>query len=246
MIKIKNIKVLIPAAGKGTRSGLNYPKSLFVVKNKPILVRICEAVSFIDEWPSIIINPEFDSEFIEVLKRNGLSGELIPQNVAQGMGDAILQFENSNDYHKVKNILLIWGDIPFLQRETIERLIIEHDKNSNHFTFATKIVDSAYTLVNRDENGIVREVIETRENEKAFSNSGERDIGVFIFDKKVIFELLKEDLSGKYGSITKEHGFLYIIKHLYDKGYKVEAVPIAKDLDVISLNYLKDLDNHIE
>ena len=35
-----NISVLIPAAGLGKRSGLNYPKSLYKVKNVPIIVRI--------------------------------------------------------------------------------------------------------------------------------------------------------------------------------------------------------------
>ena len=33
-----NIKVLIAAAGLGSRSGLNYPKTLFSVKGKPILI----------------------------------------------------------------------------------------------------------------------------------------------------------------------------------------------------------------
>ena len=37
----------------------------------------------------------------------------------------------------------------------------------------------------------------------------------------------------------KEHGFLYIIKHL------VDALPIATNLDLISLNSLEDLSDYL-
>ena len=72
---------------------------------------------------------------------------------------------------------------------------------------------------------------------------GERDIGLFIFKKKEIFDLLELDLPKKYSSRTKEHGFLYIISHLVKKGFKVEAMTIAIDKELLSLNKISDLGN---
>ena len=39
----------------------------------------------------------------------------------------------------------------------------------------------------------------------------------------------------------KEHGFLYLIKHLVNLGYKVEALPIANNKEIISFNSINDL-----
>ena len=43
----------------------------------------------------------------------------------------------------------------------------------------------------------------------------------------------------------KEHGFLFIIKHLVAQGYNVDALPIATNLDLISLNSLEDLSDYL-
>ena len=47
------------------------------------------------------------------------------------------------------------------------------------------------------------------------------------------------------GGEPKEHGFLYIIKHLVVQGYNVDALPIATNLDLISLNSLEDLSDYL-
>jgi hypothetical protein len=52
-------------------------------------------------------------------------------------------------------------------------------------------------------------------------------------------------LSGKFGKHTGEHGFLYLIGHLAAAEFKVEAVPVASELDMISLNSLGDLKGYI-
>ena len=53
--------------------------------------------------------------------------------------------------------------------------------------------------------------------------------------------LNKQDLEGKYGINTNEHGFLYLIKHLSNRGYKIEGLQIANDRELKSLNSLSDL-----
>ena len=83
--------------------------------------------------------------------------------------------------------------------------------------------------------------METREENIPIEN-GERDIGLFIFKKKVIFDLLELNLPRKYSTKTKEHGFLYLISHLVKKGYKVEGLKIAKGEELISLNKISDLE----
>ena len=57
MSKNQSISVVIAAAGKGSRSGLNYPKCLHVVQGKPIILRLLEVLMAWDEFPNIIASP---------------------------------------------------------------------------------------------------------------------------------------------------------------------------------------------
>jgi len=238
-----NVKVVIAAAGRGSRSGLLYPKTLFNVKGKPILIHILELLLAYDECPAVIVSPEGVNLIKECLLKYKFKAEIIVQKRPNGMGDAVLCYENSDYYNDTSDILLIWGDIPFIGKRTVDSLIKYHHTMKNDFSFITKKVDSAYTIVKRDGCNNVLEVVESREIGIGPS-AGERDIGLFVFDKNIVFNLLKKDLFGKYGSITKEHGFLYIVRHLSERGYGVGATPIATNEDVISLNYLSDLSEY--
>ena len=66
-----------------------------------------------------------------------------------------------------------------------------------------------------------------------------------VFNKELIFKLLKEDLMYKYSSRNNEHGFLYIIEPLVDRGYKVDALSCATALDSVSLNSIKDVSEYL-
>jgi bifunctional N-acetylglucosamine-1-phosphate-uridyltransferase/glucosamine-1-phosphate-acetyltransferase GlmU-like protein len=161
------------------------------------------------------------------------------------MGDAVLRFDQSPPFANADHVLLVWGDIPFIQPETVAAVVNAHLKYNNDFTFATRAVNSAYTLVSRDTLGRVISVVETREQGFATPQTGERDIGLFIFRKNVVLDSLREDLSGKWGKSTGEHGFLYVIGHLAARGLRVAALPVATQMDLVSLNTLKDLDSYV-
>jgi len=85
------------------------------------------------------------------------------------------------------------------------------------------------------------DIIETRNSDKKIINKTEREIGFFVFKKKPVYKYLSSNLASKFNLKTKEHSFLYIIKHLIKKGYKVEGIPIATIKDTYSINTLNDL-----
>lgn len=241
----KNWSVVIAAAGKGSRSGLDYPKTLFNIQNKPILVHLYQTLEWYDNCPTIIVSPEGYQPIFSCLNSYKLSAELVEQSIPRGMGDAVLQIYKSENFEQLKDIILVWGDIPFLQKNTVDILLEKHVSNKNQLSFATIFVDEAYTRVLRDENGKVLEVIETRQTGDNILYSGERDIGLFVFDKNIILTLLQEDCSYKYGQFNQEHGFLYLVKFAVSKGYKVGAYPCAHPLDLISFNKQADIKDFI-
>ena len=193
-----------------------------------------------DHCPTIIVSPQGELPIKECLYQYNKLAHIVIQDKPLGMGNAVLKFNESPANDLTKDLILIWGDIPFISRKTLFSLVSAHISNENIFTFASRNVDSAYTIVNRDNRGKVVSVLETRE-EKLPGRPGERDIGLFVFNKNIILKLLMEDLPGKWGSLTSEHGFLYLIKHLASRGYRVEALPIASKKELISLNKISDL-----
>lgn len=235
------VRALVAAAGRGTRAGLPYPKTLFPIQGVPILVRIAQLLRPYDQSPTVIVSPEGKEVVARCLRDHAVTAELVIQSEPRGMGDAVLRFKDSPAFDTAKHVLLIWGDIPFVQPSTVEVLVTAHLQHQNDFTLATRTVEKAYTVVSRDQQGSVTGVCETREMGLSSPPGGERDIGLFIFRKQPVFDALQEDLPGKFGKATGEHGFLYVIEHLVRKGGRVEALPVASELDLVSLNSMTDI-----
>jgi bifunctional UDP-N-acetylglucosamine pyrophosphorylase / glucosamine-1-phosphate N-acetyltransferase len=242
MSRHHGLRALIAAAGRGSRAGLPYPKTLYPIDGSPILLRIARVLSPYDPSPTIIVSPAGMDPVGQCLASAGLTANLVVQPEPRGMGDAVLRFEMSPVCPQTEHILLVWGDIPFIQPETVAALVERHFAAGNDFTLATRHVDSAYTVVSRNPAGKVTGVVETRERGDAATVPGERDIGLFLFRKQPVFAALAEDLPGKWGKATGEHGFLYIVGHLAARGLRIEALPVATELDLVSLNSLKDVE----
>ena len=242
---MSKISVLIAAAGEGSRAGLPYPKTLFPIKGKPVLVRIAELLAPYDAEPTVIVNEDGKEQIKQCLLKNNIQAQLVLQSRPRGMGDAVLCIDNSEEFANSEHVLLIWGDIPFIKRETVETMINHHLERDSDFTFASRVVDEAYTVVLRDKSGNVTRLIETREEGITDLGPGERDIGLFIFRRALILQTLHEELPNKWGKSTGEHGFLYIIEHLVSKGLQVEALPIAKEIELVSLNKIEDVSSYL-
>jgi bifunctional UDP-N-acetylglucosamine pyrophosphorylase/glucosamine-1-phosphate N-acetyltransferase len=229
---------LIAAAGRGTRAGLPYPKTLFEVQGQAILLRVIAALAPHADEVVVIASPDGRAPIAHCLAQAGVSARIVIQQTPRGMGDAVLT--GAEDI-EAESILLAWGDIPFFQPDTVAAMVAAHHAHRNDFTFATAQVASAYTLVARDAAGRVSGVIESREAGLVDPGPGERDIGLFMFRREPVLAKLREDVPNKFGKATGEHGFLYAIGHLASAGLVVEALPVASERDLVSLNSMEDI-----
>jgi bifunctional N-acetylglucosamine-1-phosphate-uridyltransferase/glucosamine-1-phosphate-acetyltransferase GlmU-like protein len=235
------LRVLIAAAGSGSRAGLAYPKTLYPVLGKPILLRLVDLLAPIDPRPTVIVSPSGRSAIERCLTEANRQADLVEQPQPTGMGDAVLCFRQAPAFAETEHVLLVWGDLPCLQPETVSSLCRAHFDQANDFTFVSRQVEQAYTIVERASDGRVISLTETREAGIPPS-PGERDIGLFLFRKTPVIDLLDAGFPGARGDATGEHGFLYIVRHLAEAGHRIEALPIATEQDLISLNRLTDLD----
>lgn len=235
-----DVRVLIAAAGAGSRAGLPYPKTLHPVRGQPILVRLIELLRPIDPAPTVVVSPAGRDAIAAVLREHGLAAELAEQPAPTGMGDAILCARGTRA-DEGEHLLVVWGDVPLIERATVETMCAAHLARGNDFTFVTRHVDRAYTFVSRAPDGQVLALTETREA-GVQPQPGERDIGLFIFRREPTLSILAEQREGARGRTTGEHGFLYVVRHLVGQGLRVEALPVATELDLVSLNSLSDIE----
>lgn len=194
-----------------------------------------------DSRPAVVVSPSGQARIQGELSNFSLDAELILQERPLGMGDAVLRLIHSQ-LEPTKHVLLVWGDIPFIQRETVEELVQEHFRRDSDFSMATRIVDEPYTLVIRDAGDHVVSVEETKLTGNSYP-SGEREIGLFIFKRDSVIPELSKLAEDSDQSSSSEFGFLPVIGQLASKGLRIVALPIAKKIELISLNFLRDLEN---
>ncbi len=232
------LRVVIPAAGASSRSGLPYPKTLYPLNGIPIIVRLCKIFFKYDTNPIVIINPSFKNLFLETFTKFKIAPQLIFQNQSLGMGNALLQVDkvvNEDD-----DILLIWSDIPLISPTTIDHLVNCHTISKNDFSFITAIANDCYTIVKRD-NGNIKSVIETRALNMPSGKNTEREIGIFLFKKGKIFKLLQNNTITTLVNGRVEQGFLSIIEKVVENKLKIEGYPLAAQNDLLSFNTPADL-----
>lgn len=237
------IKVVIPCAGKGSRSGLNYPKSLFEINNVPILLNIVNLVKHIDNSPIVIINPSNINLFNDFKNKYSLKLNFIFQDKPLGMGHAISCVKNFKNLYQYQNILTLWGDQPFIKKETIDSVLSSYITDKCFFAFPTINTINPYTILNRDNHNNPVELLETK-NSNHIPKYGERDAGIFIFKNKII-NFLYDNLNQFYDDKSNEISFLKIVNFLYQKNYKVRAYRIAHESDIIGFNSLNDIQGYL-
>lgn len=235
----KKIKVVIAAAGEGRRSGLSIPKTLYKINRIPILIRILKKIQYLDSTPTIIVNKKGKKIIEDCVKKYNFKAEYLIQNKPSGMGDALLQFKKSKYFNNTHIILLIWGDLPYLYKSTINKLINNFIYEKSFFSLVTGFSKNPYTLVVRDKLNKIIEIKEKRYFN--FKNKyGERDIGIFLF-KKELLKILNENKKIDFIDDKFEHNFLYIIKTLYEYNLNLTSVNLSNKKEFISFNSKKDL-----
>ena len=237
----KKVKFLIAAAGKGTRSGLKYPKSLYKVDDIPIIRRIYSAIGHLDNKPIIVVS-DFSEPFLkEYLNSENLEYIFVTQKKQIGMADAVYQARKIFKNYEFTDLFVMWGDLPYITNKTISNLMELHFSYKSDLSFATLTENNPYTIVERDEKNNVISVSELKDippHERP--KKGERDIGIFIFNKDKVFKYLKQLLDHHHNHVD-EIGFLEIIKVLADNGLSVNGYEIARPIEAISFNSKDDL-----
>ena len=126
-----DVAIVILAAGKGSRMGSDVPKVLHTVAGKSMVLHVLEcAVAIARDHIHVVVGHQAEAVRAEVEKH--LSVCFAVQQQLLGTGDAV-KAALPGIASGIQTILVVCGDVPLIQKQTLEALLNAHKKSGGRF-----------------------------------------------------------------------------------------------------------------
>jgi bifunctional UDP-N-acetylglucosamine pyrophosphorylase/glucosamine-1-phosphate N-acetyltransferase len=237
---------VVPAAGRGTRLGLNIPKLLAPVSEDATIWSILREKLFsAAERIHLVVAPQWATTFKSLLandpqKRN-LSVSV--QKEPRGMGDAI--FGSYDHWATAQSVFVVWGDQIHISPSTLQRALAHHQQQGTgqpHCTIPTVLLDTPYVQYCFDDRDRLTAIRETREG-AVCDPRGFSDVGAFLLDVPGLhpaWDAYRQEQ--KSGAITGEINFLPFLPYLALHGWGVSRIAVDDPVEARGVNSLEDLE----
>ena len=190
MSKISDhLSIVIMAAGKGTRMESDIPKVLHKLLNKTLLNHVIDASLELNPKKIVVVIGHEAQMIKDSVESKEVSYSL--QTEQRGTGHAIMQTKEHLESFE-GNTLILSGDVPLIKKSTLLSLI-ERQKNGGYDAcmLTAKINNpEGYGRVIRDENNNLKRVCEHKDCEPDQLLINEINSGIYIFNNKILFQLL--------------------------------------------------------
>lgn len=181
---------VILAGGQGKRMKAEIPKPMFEVLGEPMLewvIKACEGA----ELSSLCIVKGYKAEIID--EYIGDRYRTVMQAERLGTGHAVMQaipfLKENND----GNTLILCGDAPFIDSETIKNSLEQHIADNNAVTVITSVIGNpkGYGRIIRTGNGI-SSIVEEKDADEEQKKICEVNSGAYWFRTADLIEALGE------------------------------------------------------
>ena len=229
--KNQYVMTLIMAAGKGTRMKTNKSKLVHKIYDKELVKRVADLAKKIGSDEIVAVVGHLRQQVQEVLGDNvkyAIQEELL------GTGHAVMQ---AKEYLKGKKgkVVILYGDVPIIRKETLENLISKSIKNKEYATLLTAIYENptGYGRIVRDEGGNIKAIVEEKDANMYEKEIKEINSGIYCFDIEELLSALKDI---KPNNAQGEYYLTDVIKIMNDKGLKTGAVIVEDNTEILGVN----------
>jgi len=235
-------RIIILAAGKGTRMNSELPKVLALVNGQPMIKYLMESVvaSGVDERPIIVVSPDNKEIISEALKDYNV--EYVIQEKQLGTGHAVACVRDYLD-ETIDNIIVLGGDQPFLKPESIKRFNqLKHEALTVVSTLLADFSGWHYNFYHlgriiHGANGQVEKIIEFKDASDEEKLVTEINTIVMCFNRDWLFKNV-----GNLNNNNNQHEYYLtsLVNIAFEEGYKVEAINIDPR-EAIGINSQEEL-----
>lgn len=228
--------LIVPAAGRGSRLGLQVPKALVEVAGLPMLEHLLAMHRATVDRVVVVVAPDAVDVFSRFVAGRQAPVDLAVQDSPTGMLDAIRLAAPIVAGHRPGRVAITWCDQIALSEATIRHV---HERamlaDAAPLVVATLMVDQPYIHFERDRSGRIVRVCQRREGD-LMPVRGETDMG--LFDLSI--DAYLEDLSAfSHQTVadagTGERNFLPFIPWLAARA-RVETVAGRASIETVGVN----------
>jgi len=181
---------IVPAAGLGTRMKSATPKFLHKLCGRTLISHIvlqlnevADEIVLVVGTGSELVREEIKrtcADFIEKI-RFVEQGELLGSGHATKMGLSAMQSD-------AENVLVVLGDMPLLTSEVLRGMCETFSDSSSQVLVSTAHLENpfGYGRIVRDENSVVREIVEEKDCDDAQKKIAECNMYPFAFSKSFL------------------------------------------------------------
>lgn len=188
-LDFSDLHVCVLAAGKGTRMRSSLPKVLHPVLGKAMIDHVIESVELLEpKAVAVVIGHESGQVRSSIRQPENL--QWVIQHEQLGTGHAVKQCEPGIE--DVSDVLIVCGDTPLLQAETLAYLVAEHRRLNSDVTVLTAKPEHpfGYGRIIRDASEQVTGIVEEKDATAAQRRIEEVSSGIYCVRHAVLFELL--------------------------------------------------------
>ncbi len=235
--KHPDLQVCVLAAGRGKRMQSNKPKVLHKVLGRAMIDYVLHTVESLRPGGIAVVTGHA-SEMVQAHVGQPQNLEWVIQDKQLGTGHAVKQCEQV--ISDARDVLIVCGDTPLLQSETLAELVAEHRKRDAIVTVLTAEVDdpSGYGRIMRDSNGRVTEIVEEKDASDAQCLTREVSSGIYCVRHDVLFDLLH-----KLGNRNAQGEYYLpdIVPLALNDGQSVETVRMVDASEMVGVNNREQL-----
>jgi len=227
----QNLEVIILAAGLGTRMKSSTIKILHRAAGRPIVDYVLDLANELCSTPPVMIIGHQREKVQEAI---GERARFAVQEEQLGTGHAVLQAATVlGDTNK--RVLILSGDVPLTRRETLQRLIEEHERSGNALTLLTMKLDdpAMYGRIVRDESGTVVRIVEAKDASDEQKRINEVNAGIYVFNGEHLFGNLR---NLRPENAQKEYYLTDLLAVIRNAGHRVGAVIADDPVEALGVN----------
>lgn len=226
---MKNLAVVILAAGLGTRMQSKKQKILHEVGGRPMVAHVFEAAESIsDIRPVLVVGPGEEG----ARQLFGQRAEYVVQPEQLGTGHATLMAEPVLR-ERADRVLVAYGDMPLLREETMAQLAQRQAETTAAVVMLTVLGDpsSSFGRVIRGNDNRVKEIVEVAEAKQRpdmeeLLATRELNAGVYCFDARWLWLNLPQ-LPLRQARRGQEYYLTDMVGLAVEQGRQVEAIVVT-------------------
>lgn len=189
---MSELKVVVLAGGKGSRmnsEAAHLPKVMRLAKGQPLLHYVLKALDFIPKENTVLVTG-FMAETVQAAFPDYPA---VLQSPQLGTGHAV-QCAREHLEGFDGTVLIAYGDMPLLKKETYQAFIAAHRASGAECTLLSGTCqwDLPYGRVIKDENGTFRGVVEDRDCTEEQKKIKELNMGLYCFECSALLPALSK------------------------------------------------------